>query len=123
MSFFFVMILRPPISTRTDTLFPYTTLFRSTFNGLYVVDPLSHLLKIASYIAVALVLVYGRDYAEEHEVLENGGEFYSLTLLTLLGQMVMISAGNLVTVYLGIELMSFALYALDRKRTRLNSSH
>src|SRR3546814_12890234 len=52
-----------------------------TFNGLYVVDPLSHLLKIASYIAVALVLVYGRDYAEEHEVLENGGEFYSLTLL------------------------------------------
>src|SRR3546814_13300197 len=27
--FFFLMILRPPISTRTDTLFPYTTLFRS----------------------------------------------------------------------------------------------
>jgi len=84
----------------------------STFHGLYVVDSLSHLLKIASYIAVALVLVYGRDYAEQHEVLQNGGEFYSLTLLTLLGQMVMISAGNLVTVYLGIELMSFSLYAL-----------
>src|SRR3546814_9561906 len=37
--FFFLMIRRPPISTRTDTLFPYTTLFRSTngasfpFNG------------------------------------------------------------------------------------------
>src|SRR3546814_19985405 len=29
-SFFFLMILRPPRSTRTDTLFPYTTLFRST---------------------------------------------------------------------------------------------
>src|SRR3546814_1860872 len=28
--FFFLMILRPPRSTRTDTLFPYTTLFRST---------------------------------------------------------------------------------------------
>src|SRR3546814_17533990 len=28
-SFFFLMIRRPPISTRTDTLFPYTTLFRS----------------------------------------------------------------------------------------------
>src|SRR3546814_17353666 len=28
--FFFLMIRRPPISTRTDTLFPYTTLFRST---------------------------------------------------------------------------------------------
>src|SRR3546814_9132387 len=31
MSFFFLMIRRPPRSTRTDTLFPYTTLFRSSF--------------------------------------------------------------------------------------------
>src|SRR3546814_17943313 len=33
-SFFFLMIRRPPRSTRTDTLFPYTTLFRSRFSGL-----------------------------------------------------------------------------------------
>src|SRR3546814_4018080 len=32
--FFFLMIRRPPRSTRTDTLFPYTTLFRSIWNGL-----------------------------------------------------------------------------------------
>src|SRR3546814_1017545 len=32
--FFFLMIRRPPRSTRTDTLFPYTTLFRSFMNGL-----------------------------------------------------------------------------------------
>src|SRR3546814_2928537 len=31
--FFFLMIRRPPRSTRTDTLFPYTTLFRSDYNG------------------------------------------------------------------------------------------
>src|SRR3546814_11722821 len=31
--FFFLMILRPPRSTRTDTLFPYTTLFRSSCSG------------------------------------------------------------------------------------------
>src|SRR3546814_14815971 len=31
--FFFLMIRRPPISTRTDTLFPYTTLFRSVGAG------------------------------------------------------------------------------------------
>src|SRR3546814_13703303 len=31
--FFFLMIRRPPRSTRTDTLFPYTTLFRSTTEG------------------------------------------------------------------------------------------
>src|SRR3546814_1285181 len=34
--FFFLMIRRPPRSTRTDTLFPYTTLFRSTYVGVYV---------------------------------------------------------------------------------------
>src|SRR3546814_16740205 len=40
--FFFLMIRRPPRSTRTDTLFPYTTLFRSqriTFNGSYNISP------------------------------------------------------------------------------------
>ncbi|HUH88786.1 MAG TPA: NADH-quinone oxidoreductase subunit NuoN [Pusillimonas sp.] len=84
----------------------------STFHGLYVVDPLAHLLKIASYIAVAVTLIYGRSYAEERDMLTNGGELYTLTLFALLGQMVMISAGNMLTVYLGVELMSFALYAL-----------
>src|SRR3546814_5829237 len=34
MFFFFLMIRRPPRSTRTDTLFPYTTLFRSEFNPM-----------------------------------------------------------------------------------------
>ena len=84
----------------------------TTFHGLYVVDSLSHLLKIASYIAVAVTLVYGRDYTEQRDMLDRGGELYTLTLLALLGQMVMISAGSMLTVYLGVELMSFALYAL-----------
>lgn len=84
----------------------------ATFHGMYVVDNLAHLLKIASYIAVAVTLIYGRDYAEERDMLTNGGELYTLTLFALLGQMVMISAGNMLTVYLGVELMSFALYAL-----------
>src|SRR5690606_20833346 len=65
-----------------------------------------------SYIAVAATLIYGREYARQRHMLKFGGEFYSLTLFALLGQMVMISAGNMLTVYLGVELMSFALYAL-----------
>lgn len=82
-----------------------------TFNGLYVADNLSHLLKVASYIAVAVTLIYGRVYIQSRDML-RGGEIYVLTLMALLGQMVMISAGNLITVYLGLELMSLALYAL-----------
>lgn len=83
----------------------------STFNGLYVTDELSHLLKIASYLAVAVTLVYGRVYAQVRDMM-RGGELYVLTLFALLGQMVMISSGNLISIYLGLELMSLALYAL-----------
>lgn len=83
----------------------------STFFGLYVVDELSHLLKIASYIAVGVTLIYGREYIQSRDML-RGGEFYVLTLFALLGQMVMISAGNFMTIYLGLELMSLAIYAL-----------
>jgi NADH-quinone oxidoreductase subunit N len=84
----------------------------SSFGDLYVVDDLSHFLKILSYVTVAVTLIYGREYAEQRDMMRNGGEFYSLTLFALLGQMVMISAGSMLTVYLGVELMSFAMYAL-----------
>ncbi|MCP2516693.1 NADH-quinone oxidoreductase subunit NuoN [Achromobacter mucicolens] len=83
----------------------------STFNGLYVTDELSHLLKIASYLAVGVTLIYGRVYAQVRDMV-RGGELYVLTLFALLGQMVMISSGNLISIYLGLELMSLALYAL-----------
>ncbi|MGA0583524.1 MAG: NADH:ubiquinone oxidoreductase subunit N, partial [Castellaniella sp.] len=81
-----------------------------TFSGLYVADPLGHFLKILSAIAVGVTLIYGRAYAEKRDMVARGGEMYSLALLTLLGVFVMISAGSMLTVYLGVELMSFALY-------------
>ena len=82
-----------------------------TFFGMYIADPLAHLLKMASYLSVALTLIYGREYLHSRDML-RGGEFYVLVLVALLGQMVMISAGNFLTIYLGLELMSLALYAL-----------
>lgn len=82
-----------------------------TFFGMYIADPLAHLLKMASYLAVALTLIYGREYLQSRDML-RGGEFYVLVLFALLGQMVMISAGNFLSIYLGLELMSLALYAL-----------
>ncbi|MGO3740793.1 NADH-quinone oxidoreductase subunit NuoN [Kerstersia sp.] len=84
----------------------------STFSGMFVVDPLAHLLKVASYIAVAVSLIYGRAYAQARDMMSRGGEIYVLSLFALLGQMVMISAGNMISMYLGLELMSLALYAL-----------
>src|SRR3546814_212075 len=67
----------------------------ATFHGLYVTDELSHLLKIASYIAVGATLVYGRVYAQVRDMLK-GGELYVLTLFALLGEMVMLSARNII---------------------------
>lgn len=83
-----------------------------TFSSLYVADSLGHFLKILSAIAVGVTLIYGRAYAEKRDMVARGGEMYSLALLTLLGVFVMISAGSMLTVYLGVELMSFALYGL-----------
>ncbi len=95
----------------------------TSFGGLYVVDSLSHFLKVISYITVIATLIYGRGYNEAREMTRHGGELYSLTLFALLGQMVMISAGSMLTVYLGLELMSFALYALVAvRRDHLPSS-
>ncbi len=81
------------------------------FNDLYVADALSHLLKVFSYIALGVTLIYGHGYAKDRGMLQ-GGELYSLSLMALLGQMVMISSGSLLSLYLGLELMSLSLYAL-----------
>lgn len=81
-----------------------------TFHGMYVADPLSHLLKALSVLAVSATLAYGQTYSRVREMAQ--GELYVLALLALLGQFVMISAASLVSVFLGLELMSLALYAL-----------
>jgi NADH-quinone oxidoreductase subunit N len=91
---------------------------------MFVSDPMSNLLKLFSYVAVALTLIYSRQYSVERGMLGNelGGEFYVLALFSLLGQMVMISANNVLVIYLGLELMSLALYALVALRRHHTAS-
>ncbi|MET3129904.1 NADH-quinone oxidoreductase subunit N [Oxalobacteraceae bacterium GrIS 1.11] len=85
-----------------------------TMSNMFISDPMSNLLKLFSYGAVALTLIYSRTYASDRGMLSGnlGGEFYVLALFALLGQMVMISGNNFLTIYLGLELMSLSLYAL-----------
>src|SRR3546814_15546712 len=66
---FFLMIRRPPRSTRTDTLFPYTTLFRSVVTGYFLSDVLSRFRRMFPQITVTLV-EDKRDYIEH--LLVNG---------------------------------------------------
>lgn len=86
-----------------------------TFNNMFVSDPMANLLKLFSYVAVGLTVIYSRQYAIDRGMLGGGtlgGEFYILALFSLLGQMVMISGNNFLIIYLGLELMSLSLYAL-----------
>jgi len=80
------------------------------FHGTFIADPMGDVLKLSSYAAVAIAFLYSREYLQRRGLFK--GEYFILGLVALLGVMVMISAGNLITVYLGIELMSLSLYAM-----------
>jgi NADH-quinone oxidoreductase subunit N len=86
----------------------------TAFGNMFVADPLANLLKLAACIATAITLIYSRLYTSDRGMLSGflSGEFYVLALLTLLGQMIMISGNNFLIIYLGLEMMSLSLYAL-----------
>ena len=80
------------------------------FDGSYVSDPLSQILKVSAVGMVALGFLYSRDYLKQNDLLR--GEFFMLGLFGLLGMMIMISANSMLTMYLGLETLSLSLYAL-----------
>src|SRR5437899_8905328 len=82
----------------------------TTFNGMFVSDMMASTLKMFTYIAVALCLVYSRVYMADRGLYR--GEYFVLALFATLGMMVMISANHFLTLYLGLELMSLCLYSL-----------
>ncbi|MGV3654284.1 MAG: NADH-quinone oxidoreductase subunit NuoN [Noviherbaspirillum sp.] len=95
-----------------------------TFNNMFLSDPLGNLLKLFCYLAVGVTFIYSRQYTTVRGMLSGnlGGEFYTLALFALIGQMVMISGNNFLSIYLGLELMSLATYALVALRRDYKSS-
>ena len=83
--------------------------------GMVVSDPLGHLLALFATVAVMITIGYARAYIGAREMLK--GEFFTLSLFSLLGVCVMVSANNFLVVYLGLESMSLTLYALAAPRT------
>lgn len=82
----------------------------AAFDGMYIADPMGDVLKLFSYGTVAVSFLYSREYLQRRGLFK--GEYFILGLVALLGVMVMVSAGNLLTVYLGVELLSLSLYAM-----------
>ena len=81
-----------------------------TFNHMFVADALSDVIDLAIYGLTFFVLVYSRRYLRERGMFR--GEYFVLALFGVLGTMIMASASNFLTLYLGLELLSLSQYAL-----------
>jgi len=88
----------------------FSTEVSYTFSGMFVDDAMSDTLKLLTYLTVATVLIYSRVYISSRGLMR--GEFFSLALFATLGMMVMVSASHLISLYLGLELLSLSLYAM-----------
>lgn len=81
-----------------------------TAAGLYVSDAMSGILKSVICVVALFAFFYSREYLVKHAIIT--GEYFVLGLFAVLGMLVMVSANSLLTVYLGLELLSLCLYAM-----------
>jgi NADH-quinone oxidoreductase subunit N len=94
-----ILVAVHPVSTRIVAL-----------GGLFELDRMAQILKVVTLLTVAAVFVYSTDYLKRRAIFK--GEYFVLGLFATVGGMVLISAGSLITLYLGLELMSLCLYAM-----------
>jgi NADH-quinone oxidoreductase subunit N len=81
----------------------------TTFGGSFIVDDYARFLKILALLGSGVTLILSRAYlAEQAKIFE----YAILVMLSTVGMMVLISAGDLIMLYLGLELMSLALYVV-----------
>lgn len=81
-----------------------------TFSGTFIKDPMGQTLKMFVYLITAVVFIYSRGYLQARNIFR--GEYYILGLFGVLGMMILVSAHNFLTIYLGLELLSLSLYAM-----------
>lgn len=80
------------------------------FDGSYIRDPMSDVLKVAILLVSFIAFLYAKDYLRDRDLFK--GEFYTLGLFAVLGMMIMVSANSFLSIYLGLELLALSLYAL-----------
>jgi NADH-quinone oxidoreductase subunit N len=82
----------------------------AVFNGMFLRDTIGEVLKLGIYSVSAIVFIYARPYLADRNL--SRGAFYILCLFAILGMSLLVSAGSLVTLYLGLELLALSSYAL-----------
>ena len=81
-----------------------------TFSGMFITDGFAIFCKVLVLVAGALGILVSRDFMERHNVARF--EYPILILFATLGMMLMISANDLVSLYVGLEMQSLSLYVL-----------
>ena len=82
----------------------------TTFGGSFVVDDFARFLKVLALLGSAAAIVMSLDYAQKER--QQRFEYSVLILLSTLGMLMLISAADLIALYLGLELMSLPLYVV-----------
>jgi NADH-quinone oxidoreductase subunit N len=82
----------------------------SAFGGAFQIDDFARFVKVLALLGAALVLVMSQNYVERREM--GQFEFPVLVVFAVLGMMLMISASDFLTLYMGLELQSLGLYVL-----------
>ena len=84
------------------------------FNGMFVDDGFARFAKVTILLSAAAVLVMSQDYMTRRDLLRF--EYPLLVALAAVGMMMMVSAGDLMALYMGLELQSLALYVVASLR-------
>ncbi len=112
----------PLISWATAGLFLALALYigaggegaRTAFGGMFIDDPFARFAKVTILVSAAAVLIMSQDYMIRRDLLRF--EYPILLALAVVGMMMMVSAGDLMALYIGLELQSLALYVVAAGR-------
>ncbi len=88
----------------------YPSSLTLAMDNMFINDAMGALLKLVILAIVFVVFLYSRSYLQVRNILK--GEYFVLGLFATLGMLIMVSAHNLLIIYLGLELMSLSLYAM-----------
>ena len=86
----------------------------TAFGGMFVDDAFARFANVTILLSAAAVLVMGMGYLERHKMMKF--EYPILVALSVVGMMFMVSAGDLMALYMGLELQSLALYVIAAMR-------
>lgn len=87
---------------------------RTAFDGMFNDDPFARFAKVTILLSAAAVLIISHDFMTKRALLRF--EYPILVALAVLGMMFMVSAGDLIALYMGLELQSLALYVVASLR-------